>query len=170
MKYDPDFENAMIIDYLPVIESTIRPLHFMPREDMRSIALMSALHAIRSGYEEGEALAEKIRERIIEDLNEEKRKLREQGWSRHNLFSLDRRVSADGTATFLDWVRSPDRIEHIVLAREFRRSLSAEERAAAECLAYNCSLQDMGIRGEREITVRNQIRSKWIGVFGEKRT
>lgn len=145
MKYDPDLENAMITDYLPVIEETIRALHFMPREDMRSIAFMSALCAIRSGEEGKKALAERIRERIVEDLNKEKRKLRERRWSRYNLFSLDRYVSADGNATFLDWIRSSDQIEHIVLTLEFCRSLSAEERAAVECLAYDCPLRDMGI-------------------------
>ena len=167
MNYDSALEGAMVAACLPLIEKIIHPLRFLPWEDLRSIAALSALSAIRSEGAEGRAPEEWIRERIVEDLNEERRRLREQGWSRYRTLSLDRRVSDGGGATFLDWVRSPDRVEHIVLSREFQRSLSAEEREAAECLAYDCPLRDAGIGCEREAFVRNRIREKWIAIFGE---
>lgn len=170
MEYDPDFEKSALISCLPLIGRIICPLRFMPRDDLRSIASLSALCAIRSGDIDGKTLEERIQERIIEDLAEEKHRLREQGWSRFNTFSLDRFVSGDRGATLLDWVPSPKRTEHIVLALEFERSLSAEEREAAECLAFDCPLRDMEIRGRQEVSIRNRIRKKWLDVFRERET
>lgn len=115
---------------------------------MRSKAFMSVLDVILSVGEGGKTLAERIQARIIEDLNEEKRKLQERGWSRYNLFSLDRRVSIDGpgfgSISLL-----------IVLELEFRCPLSPTERVAVECLAYNCLLWDVGIWGKHEAFVCN---------------
>lgn len=166
MKYDTNYENALIKENLPLIEDTIRPLRFLPWDDRRSIALMSALRAIRSKGIDGKPLEVRIRENIFEDLFEEKRALREQGWSKYNLFSLNRTIFGGGGVTFLDLVRTPRLTEQLVLAREFERMLTAEEWAAAECFAHNCPLRDVGIWGNREVSVRRGLRRKWIRVYG----